>query len=254
MLPPSASGSDQVAGAVARRVGGTVAGPHHEQHAHGHEQRGQLEPELEGLDEGDRAHAAGAHRCQHDQRDDDGAGPAGRADRGLEGDAGALELREEVEPADGDHQHRAHRPDHAGVEARLGEVGQRVGAGPAQRRGHQHEQHEVAGRPADRVPEHLRAEGQHQAGDAEEGRGGEVLPADGAGVEPRSHGPRRHEEVARRARDPQSPRADDQRRHGHQHDGDDAGQDVGAHSGSPRKYERSEDFRGVRFTRGPRRR
>ena len=156
----------------------------------------------------------------------------GRADRGAQRHAGALELRQQVEPADADDQHRAQLAHAARAQPGLGEVGQRVGARATQRSGDEHQQDEVAGGPADRVPEHLRAEGQQQAGDAEEGGGGEVLPADRAGVEPRPHGARGDEEVARRARDPQPPRADHQRRERDQDDRDDAGHDVGVHDGS----------------------
>ena len=82
-----------------------------------------------------------------------------------------------------DHEHAAPtRRTAQRLEPGLGEVGQRVGAGAAQRRGDEHEQHEVAGGVADREPEHVGAVGEDQPGDAEERRGGEVLAADRRGV------------------------------------------------------------------------
>ena len=88
----------------------------------------------------------------------------------------------------------------------------------AQGCGDEYQQHEVAGRPADGVPEHVGAERQHQAGDAEEGGGGEVLAADGRGVESGSYGARGHEEVGRRPAEAQPPDADADRQHrDHEH-------------------------------------
>ena len=64
------------------RVGRAVRRPHREQDEDRDQQRGQLHPEVEGLHEGDRPHPARAHRRQHDQRDDERAGPRRRTDRG----------------------------------------------------------------------------------------------------------------------------------------------------------------------------
>ena len=80
----------------------------------------------------------------------------------VEGEPGALELGQQVEPADRDHEHRAERAHPTRAQPGLGEVGQRVGAAAAQRGGHEDQQHEVARGPADRVPEHVGAGGEHQ--------------------------------------------------------------------------------------------
>ena len=97
-----------------------------------------------------------------------GADPARGAGDRPQGQPGALELRQQVEPADPDHEQRGEPPHGARAEPDLGEVRQRVGARAAQRGGDQREQHEVAGRVPDRVPEDVDAEGQHQPGDPEE--------------------------------------------------------------------------------------
>ena len=189
---PPASGSAQPPCCrrdVVRRPGrrrGAVAEPDEQQEDHREQQGGQLEPVLEGLHERDRPHAAGEHADEHHEGDDQAAEPGVEAGGQPQRQARALELGDQVEPADADDQHRRDRPDVPRPEPGLGEVGQRVGARAAQRGGDQDQQHEVAGGPADGVPEHLRAEGEHQAGDAEEGGGGEVLAADRRRVERRA--------------------------------------------------------------------
>src|SRR5690606_17704392 len=105
-----------------------------------------------------------------------------------QGEPGALQLGQQIQPADADHQHAGHPPDRLRGEPRLGEVGQRVGAGAAQRGGDEEQQHQIAGGVADRVPEHVRALDQDEPGDAQEGRGGEVLAADRGGVQPGADG------------------------------------------------------------------
>ncbi len=183
----------------------------------------QLEPVVERLHEGDAAHAAGEDVEAHDDRDGQLAHPRRRPGEGAQGQAGALELRDEVEQPDRDDEQARGSPRHDGLEPQLGEVGQRVGARPAQRRGDEDEQQEVARGPADRQPQHVHAAGQDEPGDPEERCGREVLAADGRGVEHRAHAARGDVEVAHRAREPQPEGADGEGRERHQDDGDDAG-------------------------------
>ena len=231
------------------RTGTAVARPHREQHRGGDEQRGELEPVLEGLDEGDAPHPASAHVDHHDEADDQRPDPGRRVDGRGEGQPGALELGKQVEPADRDDQDRAQGPDRARAEPSLGEVGQRIGAAAAQRRSDEHQQHEVAGRPADRVPEHLGAGGEHQRGDPEEGGGGEVLAADRAPVEPGSDAARGDVEVAGGAREAQPVGPDRQCRQADQDECDEARDPVRAHSSSSVAWTIRTKFRSLRSAR-----
>ncbi len=108
------------------------------------------------------------------------------------------------------------------LEPGLGEVRQRVGAGPAQRGGDEDEQHEVAHGVADREPQHVGAEGVDQSGDAEERGGREVLAADRGGVPARRDGAAGDVEVAGGAGQAQPERTDPERHQADQGDGDDA--------------------------------
>lgn len=90
--------------------GAAVAVPDEQQEEGGDEQRGEFEPVLEGLHEGDGAHPAGGDGEDDDGGDDGAAEPAGRAGEQREGQPGALELRDEVEPAGADHEHRDEQP------------------------------------------------------------------------------------------------------------------------------------------------
>ena len=112
------------------------------------------------------------------------ADPVGRAGEDLQRQPGALELGQQVEPADADDEERwragARPADSSRASAKSGRVyapERRSGAATKQ------QQDEIAGGVADRVPEHVGALDEHQAGDAEEGGGGEVLAADGGRVE-----------------------------------------------------------------------
>ena len=136
---------------------------------------------------------------------------AGRPRHEGQRQARALELRQEIEPPDGDDEHRRHEPDRPRPQPRLGEVGKGVRPGASHRGGHDDEQHEVAHGVADRQPQHVDPTVVHQPSDAEEARGGEVLAADGRGVEAGRHGAAGHVEVARAPREAQ---ARDRRRRG----------------------------------------
>ncbi len=88
-----------------------VAEPGAEQHERRDGDGGQLDPVLHGLHEGDRAHAAGGDVGHHDDGDDQAADPGRRPGDGRQGQPGALQLGQEVEPADADHEHRAEPAD-----------------------------------------------------------------------------------------------------------------------------------------------
>ena len=199
-----------------RRRTSAVAQPHDDEEEERQRQREELQPVLERLDEGDRAHPARQHVEEYDDRDEQPAGPTRQAGRQAHGDTGALQLRHHVEPADRHHHHRCDRAHRARVEPGLGEVGQRVGTRPTQRGGHEHQQHEVSGGPADRVPEHLGPEGDQESRDPEEGRSGEVLAADRRRVQAGSHRARGNEEVGGGPAEPQPPGSDHERGHGDQ--------------------------------------
>ena len=227
---------------------GTVSLPGHPEHEHGHQQGAQLEPVLERLHQRDAAHAAGHDVHQHDGGDDHRAHPGRRTGQRTQGQPGALELRDEVEHTDQAHQPAGHPTREQGLDAELGEVGKRVGAGAAQGCGDEHQQQEVAGRPADRVPQHVDAARQHQTGDAQERRGGQVLATDGRGVEERADPARRHEEVARGARDAQPEGADRQRRPGDQGDREQGDETVHGLSGRSTRSSKAASLRSARRT------
>ena len=159
------------------------------------QQRGQFDPVLDGLGEGDRPHAAGGHGDEHHDADQQAAGPARCPDLGRQRERGTLQLGHEVEPADQHHQQAGLR--RTAVEP-AGAGRSRAACTPraAQRGGDESEQDQVAGGVADRVPQHVEAVGEHQPGDAEERRRGQVLAADRGRVPARGDRPRGDVEVA----------------------------------------------------------
>ena len=201
------------------RPGGARADPHDEQHEGRQPQRRQLEPVVPGLDERDGAHAARAHDGEHHGADEHPTEPGGCAGEEAQREVRRLQLHEEIDPADDDHE-QGHDPAHAStLEAVLGEVRQRVGPRPAQRGRDEDEQHEVADRVAHRQPQAVRAVGPQEPGHAEEAGGREVLAGDGGGVAPRRDRPRGDVEVARGAaragaEQPEAERQQADRRHG----------------------------------------
>lgn len=211
----------ELGGLVEGVAGGAVALPGDHQEQGGHQQGGQLQPVLERLDEGDAAHAAGGHDHRDDDGDDHRTEPVGRAGEHGEGESGALQLGQQVEPADADDEGAREPPYRVRGEPGLGEVGQRVGAGAAQRGGDEQQQHQIAGGVADRVPEHVRALDEDEARDAEEGGGGEVLAADGGRVEAGSYGAGGDVEVGGGAGYAQAEGADEDGRDGDERDGGD---------------------------------
>ena len=142
-----------------------------------------------------------------------GPDPGRQAGGDPDGQRGAVQLRDDVQPAH-DHHHQARdAADGPGIQPGLGEVRNRVGAGAPQRGRHEQQQHQVAGGVAHGIPQGIRAGEQDQPGDAQEARGGQVLAADRRGIPP---GPDRaggHVEVPGGAGDPQPVEADDGRGH-----------------------------------------
>ncbi len=181
-----------------RRVGTAVRLPGEGEEEHGQRDRGELEPELERLDERDRAHPAGDDVEHDDDRDDERADPPRGPGDGPQREAGALELRQQVEPADADDEHRRQPAHGPRPQPDLGEVRQRVRAGAAQRRRDECEEDQVARGVPDRVPEDVDAEGEDEARDAEERRRRQVLPTDRGRVPARADRPARDVEVGRR--------------------------------------------------------
>jgi hypothetical protein len=100
--------------------------PDADQHERRHQQRDELQPELQGLRERDRPHAAHHDSSQHDAAHDQSARPARRAGLRAECERRALQLRDEVEPADEDDQRAGDAPDDRRAEPDLREVGQGV--------------------------------------------------------------------------------------------------------------------------------
>ncbi len=133
--------------------------------------------------------------------------------------AGALQLRDEVQPADEHDQHARGAADDHRPQPDLREVGQRVRPAAPQRRGDQRQQHQVARGVADRVPQHVEPVGEDQPGDAEERCGREVLAADRGGVPARGDRPRGDVEVPGRPGAAQPERAGDGGRDGDRYDG-----------------------------------
>ncbi|CAM5690368.1 hypothetical protein SVIOM74S_09475 [Streptomyces violarus] len=226
-------------------AGGSVALPGEDQEQGGDQQGGEFQPVLEGLDEGDAAHAAGGDGGGHDDGDDHSAEPVGRPGQHRQGQSGALELGQQIQPAHADDEGTGQPPYGLGGEAGLGEVGKRVGAGAAQRGGDEEEQDQVAGGVADRVPEHVGALHQHEARYAQEGGGGEVLAADGGGVEAGADGAGGDVEVGGGAGDAQAEGAHEDRRDDDQGDGGDGV--MGVHRSSTRRT-KSRSLRSARRT------
>ena len=93
---------------------------------------------------------------------------------------------------------------------------------------------EVAGGVPDRVPQHVEAVREHESRDAQEGRGGQVLPADRGSIPAWRDRAGGHVEVAGRPGPAQAEGAGGHRRHRHQGDGRD-GLSSGAHVGPDRR-------------------
>ncbi len=73
-----------------------------QQHEDRDGERSQLDPVLECLHDGDRVHPAGVDVQRHDHHDYGGTDPLRLAGDFVQGQAGTLQLRHQVKPADDD--------------------------------------------------------------------------------------------------------------------------------------------------------
>ena len=148
-------------------------GDEHQQDGRGHQQHG-----LDDLHPGSGLHAAEHHIGQHQHADADHGDVIVDADQGLDQHAAADHLRGQVE---GGHGNGGQCRDGLGgfrIVAEGQDVTQRVLADVAARLG-DHQQHgDVSHQPAHRVHEAVITVKGDQAGDAEEGRGGQVVAGD----------------------------------------------------------------------------
>ena len=89
-----------------RERGRPLVEPRGDEQQRGQRDRDELEPVLESLHDSDGAHAARGDGDADDHGNDDRAHPLRSAGERVQRDAGALELWQEVEPADEDDEHR----------------------------------------------------------------------------------------------------------------------------------------------------
>ena len=201
--------------------------------------REHLDPELKGLDVGDAAHAADGHVDGDDRRHQDDADPVGRAGHDSERQAGPLELGQQIEPADEEHDRRGQRTDAGAAQPRLREVGNRVGAKAPQRGRDEQQQGQIAGGEAERLPQGAGPELHLQAGNPQKARRRQVLARDRRGVPPCRHRARGHQQVRRRAHEPHAPCPQPQRA-----DGDGADRQQRGHARRPARPVTSPPGRG----------
>jgi hypothetical protein len=195
-------------GMVGRQVVRGIVPGGDQQHQGRDADRAQLQPVLEALDEGDSLHSAHRDVAAHDHAKDHHAHPVRCAEHPLQRDARALHLRQQVEPADDEDQQGRHLAQATGPQTADREVRDRVRAEAAQRRRHEQQQDQVTGGVAHRVPQRAHALRDDEPGDAEEGRGRQVLARDGGGVDRGRHLAGRDHEVVRRPGHPDAARAD----------------------------------------------
>ncbi len=179
-----------------------------DEHEGGHRDGGELEPVLERLDEGDRAHAAADDVADDDDGDRDDADPVGNPEQDVQCQSRALELGDEVEHADDGDDHHRQGAQPSRTEPELREVRHGVGAGPAQRGGDEQQQTQVARGEAHRVPQGVGAVLGDESGYAEKGGSGKVFTGDRGGVPAGSDAAGGDEEVGGGAGQPDSVDAD----------------------------------------------
>ena len=130
-----------------------------------------------------------------DAADRQWANPNRHAEQGFQRQTGALILRHQVEHADHDDDQHRDLAQPRRAEPELREVRHGVCARPAQRRGDEQQQAQIAGGEADRIPQRVGAVLGDQPGDAEKRCGREVFPGDGRGVPLRADAARGDEEI-----------------------------------------------------------
>ena len=158
-------------------------GDQHQQDGGGHQQHG-----LDDLHPGGGLHAAEHHVSQHQHADADHGHVVVDADQGLDQDAATDHLRGQVEGGYGDGGQRSDGLGGLRVVAEGQDVAQGVFADVAAGFG-DHQQHgDVSHQPAHRVHEAVITVQRDQTGDAEEGRGGQVVAGDCPTVLDAGHG------------------------------------------------------------------
>ena len=191
-----------------------------QQNDHGHRDREHLHPELERLHVGDPPHPADRDVDRDDRADDQHPDPVRRTGDDVQRQPRTLQLWHQIEASDQQHDPRGDRTDPGTAQPCLDEVGDRVGAEPAQRRGDEQQQRQVAGGEPERLPHRAGAAAHHQTGDPQEAGGGKVFTRDRGCVPPGGHRPRRDQQVRRRPREPDSPGAEPERAERHSADGE----------------------------------
>ena len=118
---------------------------------------GQFQPVLECLNERDGPHPAADYVGDDDRGNRHWPYPKGQSQKDVQRQTGTLVLGDEIEHADDDDEKHGRCAQPGRGEPEFGEVGHRVRAGTAQRRGDEHQQSEVAGGEADGVPQRVGA-------------------------------------------------------------------------------------------------
>jgi len=153
--------------------------PHRERRARDDQQR-----RLEDLHPRGALHAADQHVDEHEHThaadDDRLAEPVGVSDAHQQGDepAGPGDLGHQVEHGHEQRRRGGGRPHRAHPQPVAQHVGHRVAAGVAQRLGDEQQRDHPAGQRADREHDAVVAVDRHRADDAQERRGGQVVPRD----------------------------------------------------------------------------
>ncbi len=151
----------------------------HDQEERGDGERGDLEPVLERLHQGDAFHATAGDPQRHDDTEHDDADPLGSPESDLKGQPCAFELRQQVEAADDEHGAGGRPAQLRRLQTPFGEVRDRVGAEPAERCGDGDEEDQIAGRVPDGVPKGAETFEHGQPRNPEKGGGGQVLARNG---------------------------------------------------------------------------
>ena len=153
------------------------------EHENRHADREHFYPILECLHEGDALHTAERDVEGDHCADEHDADPVRETWENVgEGDARALHLRHRVEKSDEEDETHGDFTEERRVKPALGEIGDRVGTEATQGACDEEQEKQVSAGVTHRIPQRVVAGGHDHAGDAHEGRGGEVFAGDGGGV------------------------------------------------------------------------
>ena len=153
------------------------------QHENRHTNREHFYPILDCLHEGDALHAAERDVEGDHCADEHDADPVRETWENVgEGDARALHLRHGVKETDEEDEADGDFTEERRVKPALGEIGDRVGTEATQGACDEEQEKQVSAGVTHRIPQRIVAGGHDHAGDAHEGRGGEVFAGDGGGV------------------------------------------------------------------------